>query len=227
MSKLIIPDTIFSNPLVNDLPLATPSSATIQGGRLMADAPHIDALLFADAGALSKDSANLALVRNGAGDWSLNRTAAGAETYNVRVTLGDMACIYRIGEKYELGLQAGDPTAVGPPKGIAVSDFFVIYSNTVVGLTSGTIRLGKTVFANLAAGGAFTQTDLVTAQALATAVTPADNQPRIQDYLTIGSIPVFHTDDLGLVEIEAQFVMANTGHLRVYGIGCHANFNYD
>lgn len=227
MAKLIVPDTIFDNPLQNDFPTSTPSSATIQGGRLMSGAPHVDGLLFADAGVLSKDSANLVLTRNAAGDWSLNRTAAGAETYNVRCTLGDMGAVYRIGEKYELGLFAGDPTTVGPPKGIAVSDFFVIYSNTVVGLTSGTIRLGKTVFANLAAGGAFTQTDLVTAQALATAVTPAANQPRIQDFLTIGSIPVFHVDDLGMVEIEAQFVMANTGTLRVYGLGAHINFNYN
>src|SRR6266478_3225467 len=138
MPILKIPDTIFDNPCFNDL---NPTSLTPVGGRLMCSSPHTDGLLFAGAGSLDKDSANLVLTRNAKGDWSLNRTAAGAETYNIRMTLGDMSGIVRTGENYELGEfgsgQTDNPPA--PAKGVQIKDFFAIYKSGVVALTSATL----------------------------------------------------------------------------------------
>ena len=225
----IIParDTIFEHPAFNNFPI---NPGSVQGGRLMSSGPHVDGLYMAAPEILAKDSANLALTRNGVGDWSLNRTAAGAETYNVRTTLGQ---ILRIGEQYNLGLFPGTNQTTGPnapDKGLAVLDFFAIYSVGVVALTTATLRLGKTVFSKTAGGAAFTQTNLVAATGIQTATTPAAGQPVYQNVAfqnnSSGTPLVFHKDDLGLIEVEAVFVMANTGTLRVYGLGCHAFFNY-
>lgn len=218
MANLIVPDTIFDSPTVNDL---NPTSLVPLGGRLMSSAPHTDAMLIAGPESLAKDSANLALTRNGKGDWSLNRTAAGAETYNVRLAPAELL---RLGEVYYGQWPSPGPAA--PDKGIQISDFFIVYSVGVVALTSATLRLGKTVFSKTAGGAAFTQTDIVAATGIATTTTPAAGQP--QYAVVAGPSPlVFSKDDLGLVEIEAVIVMANTGTLRIYGMGFHANFNYN
>lgn len=221
MGNLNVPDHILDNPVFNDLP----SGMTPLGGRLMSSAPHTDGMFIFGPEVLAKDSANLVLTRNAKGDWSLNRVAAGAETYNVRISLGELL---RTGETYNLGLfgsgQAYAPSA--PAKGLQIIDFFVIYSETVATLTTATLRLGKTVFSKTAGGAAFAQTDIVAATGISTAVTPAAGQPIYQS--VAGPSPlVFSTDDLGLLEIEAVFVMQNTGVIRVYGMGCHVNFNFN
>lgn len=230
MANIIrIADTIFDNPNYND---QTPNVGSLQGGRLMSSAPHVDGLYMAGINSLDIDSANLVKTRNAKGDWSFNRTAAGAETYNCRTTLINLL---RTGETAVLDL-FGDQTKqtyapLMPDKGIAVLDIFAIYSDTVVPLTTATLRLGKTVFSKTAGGAAFVQTDLVAATGIQTAVTPAVGQPTFQSVAfqnnTSGTPLVFHKDDIGLIEIEAQFVMANTGTLRVYGIGAHLSFNFN
>jgi len=221
-----VADSIFDSPAFNDL--QNPSTFSVQGGRLMSSVPHTDGLIMVGTNDIDVDSANLVKTRNGKGDWSFNRTAAGAETYNCRITLDQLL---RTGETYIYDLFGQDSKVAAPDKGIAVADFFVIYSDTVVPLTTATLRLGKTVFSKTAGGAAFTQTDLVAATGIQTAVTPAVGQPTFQSVAfqnnTSGTPVVFHKDDLGLIEIEAQFVMANTGTLRVYGLGAHFFFNYN
>jgi hypothetical protein len=211
------PDTIIFDPIQADLANA---GQTFVGGRLMNYLPHVDGLLI-KAPSLQSSSANLVLTRNGKGDWSLNRTAAGAETYFVRTTLEDLL---RTGEIYHYGGFHDQPPSAGP-KGIAILDFFAILNIGVVALTSATLRLGKSVYPiSGAAAAAPVQTDLVAATALAVATNGAG------DYLTeqvAGPAPtVFSIDDLGLVEIELEIVMANTGTARVAGLGAHCQFNY-
>jgi hypothetical protein len=219
------PDTIFDSldPAVNPGITGLFVPGTTQGGRLMSSAPHIDGVVSVDAGQLDKDSANLVLTRNGVGDWSLNRTAGGAETYNCRINLSEL--IARLGEKYNFG--AGFNSAKQPnpgPKGIMVTDFFAIYRVGVVDLTTATLRLGKSVFAN---NVALAQTDIVAATAIPKTAAGDGTGP----YVSVVPVPagsqVFMTDDTAQWEVEAQFVMANTGTLRVYGVGCHINFNFN
>src|SRR5580765_1862922 len=221
-SQIIVPDTIFDNPGQNDL---NPASQTVLGGRLMCSAPHTDGLLFAGPGQCDRDSANLLLTRNGNGDWSLTRTAAGAETYHIRACLGDMGGFTRIGETYQLGLVGTGQTYApnAPAKGLHVKDFFAIYKSGVVALTSATLRFGKEVYSNVPAGGAPTQTDIVAATAINTANNANYGYQDVAGPATL----VLSVDDLALVEIEATIVMANTGTLSFAGIGCHVNFNYD
>jgi hypothetical protein len=217
MAVISIADTIFDNPTFNDL---NPTGLIPQGGRLMSSAPHTDALMVVGAEGLGKDSANLVLTRNGKGDWSLNRTAAGAETYNVRLYLDQ---VLRTGEKYFFDLFNQDNKVAAPDKGIAITDFFIIYKSGVVALTTATLRLGKTVYSAVGGGAAPVQTDLVAATGISTA-----NTAQYQFQKLAGPSPVvFHKDDLGLIEVEAVIVMANTGTLQIAAIGCHANFNFN
>lgn len=217
MPTLTIADTIFDNPTQNDL---NPTGLLPQGGRLMSSAPHVDGLYIVGAEALAKDSANLVLTRNGKGDWSLNRTAAGAETYNVRTYLD---AVLRTGEKYFFDQFGQDNKVSAPDKGIESVDFFINYKSGVVALTSATLRLGKTVYSVAAGGGAPVQTDLVAATAISTANTAQYQQAKV----TVPAPLVFHKDDNGLIEIEAVIVMANTGTLAIASMGWHCNFNYN
>jgi len=231
MPVINIPDTIFDNPAFNDL---NPTSLIPLGGRLMSSSPHVDGLLMGGAELISAfAAANPVKARNAKGDWSWNRTAAGAETPFYRVTIGQLL---RLGELYNLGefsapgVQTNYPPA--PAKGIAIVDFFVGYSVSVVGLTSATLRLGKTVYPKSATGVvAFAQTDLVAA----TAVTQlaATGSLAQYAYFDVGGPSsltgplVFSVDDLGLVEIEFAPVLANTGVLQVAYMGAHVQFNYN
>lgn len=215
---MIISDMIFDNPAFNDLPLTTPS-----GGRLMSSAPHVDGLIMVGTNDIDVDSANLVKTRNAKGDWSFNRTGAGAETYNIRITLDQLL---RTGEKYINDLFGQDSKIAAPDKGIAVIDFFAIYSVITQPLTGATLRLGKTVYSQTAGGGVFTQTDLVAATAIQTAVTPAANQYTFQK--VAGPSPtVFHKDDAGLIEIEFVPVLQNGSVFKAVALGAHFNFNYN
>lgn len=210
------PDTIIFDPIQADLANA---GQTFTGGRLMNYLPHVDGLLM-KAG-LQVSSVNLVLTRNGIGDWSYNRTAAGAETYFLRTSLSDLL---RTGEIYHYGGFHDQPPSAGP-KGIAILDFFAILNIGVVALTSATLRLGKSVYPlSTAVAAAPVQTDLVAATAIPVATNGAGA------YLTsqvAGPSPtVFSVDDLGLVEIELAIVMANTGTVKIAGLGAHCQFNY-
>lgn len=219
-------DTIFDHPAFTDFPV---NPGSLQGGRLMSSSPHVDGLFMVGPGGMDVDSANLVKTRNANGDWSFNRTAAGAETYHIRTTISE---ILRTGETYFLDLfgSGQTPGAAAPDKGVAVLNFFAVYSVTVATLTSATLRLGKTVFNPTSAGGAFTQTDLVVATGIATAINAggaAQPGTQIVPFQTnsSGTPLVWSKDDIAMVEVEATLVMQNTGVLRFYGLGVHCFFN--
>lgn len=215
---MIVADTIFDHPAFNDFP-----SNTVSGGRLMSSSPHIDGLIIVGTNDIDVDSTNLVKTRNAKGDWSFNRTGAGAETYNIRVTLDQLL---RTGEKYINDIFGQDSKIAAPDKGIAIVDFFAIYSVITQPLTGATLRLGKTVYSQTAGGAAFAQTDLVNATAVQTAVTPAANQYTFQK--VAGPSPtVFHKDDLGLIEIEFVPVLQNGSVFKVAALGAHLQFNYN
>lgn len=203
--------------------ITNPNSCTQFDNTVLSyDLPHVDGLYIIGAEEWAKDSANLVLTRVGAGDWTLARVAAGAETYNVRLCL---AQLLRLGEIPNFQ-QFGITPPAQPAKGFKVTDFFVISKCGVVALTSATLRLGKTVYSTVAAapGGAPTQTDIVAATAVQTATSANYVYQKVA--VPAGS-QVFSTDDLGLIEVEYRFVMANTGTVAVAAMGVHGAFNYD
>jgi hypothetical protein len=229
MPVLNVPDTIFDNPTQNDL---NPTSLVPLGGRLMCSSPHVDGLILFDANRLQSSGGGAqTVVRNAKGDWSLN-IAASAATVFVR---GCNPTIQRIGELYNLGefsasgVQTNYPPA--PPKGIAILDFFAIYSVGTAALTSATLRLGKTVYSKTAGGAAFAQTDLVAATAIQTATTPSLSQYTYQDVAGPSSVTagpyVFSADDIGMLEVELSWVNPGTSVVQVASLGAHCLFNYD
>lgn len=218
-------DTIFEHPAFNNFQSGV--ATLVSGGRLMSSSPHTDGLLWIPAEQLAKDSANLALTRNAKGDWSLNRTAAGAETYNVRgVPTG---IVVRTGETYNLGQIGAQPAA--PPKGVAVRDLFAVFNVGVVVLTSATLRLGSTQYpapaANLAnTGSAIVQADIVAATSInPSALTTAGQY--VTQRVANSANPAFVVTDITQLELEAVIVMANTGTLKLAGLGAHVNFLYN
>lgn len=214
MGNLSVPDHIMDDPTHNDLP----SGMTLVGGRLMSSGPHVDGVVFSTAAELNKDSANLVLTRNAKGDWSLNRVAAGAETYNCQVNLSRL--LARIGETYNLGLFGSGASPTAPAKGVQLIDVFAIYTVGVAALTTATLRVGKSVFVN---NVALAQTDLLAATT--TGALAAQANPYVAKVLAPGL--AFMVDDTSIWEAELQLVMANTGTIKLYGVGAHFNFNYN
>ena len=184
---------------------------------LSCDLPHTDGLYLAGAEELAKDSANLVLTRNAVGDWSLNRTAAGAETYNVRVAINELLRKGEIPNFQQFGIT---PPAQ-PAKGIKIIDVFVIYDLGVVDATTLTLRCGKTAYAD---NVALVQTDIVAA----TAITKVQ---RAGTYVSTVAIAAgnqaFNQTDFSLLEIELVAVLANTGTIKIRAIGMHCHFNYN
>jgi hypothetical protein len=195
-------------------PITAGPTMQFDNSTLCADGAHVDGLISFGAEQLAKDSANLVLTRNAAGDWSLNRTAAGAETYNVRATI---PTVRRTGESLNDQL-FGDGVVALPSKGVKVVDFFADYDIGVVALTTLTLRLGKTIYN--ASGVAFTQTDIVAATAISKVT------GNLQRSVVSVASPAFQTEDFSLLEIELVAVMANTGTIKVRCLGCHFYFNY-
>lgn len=218
-------DTIFEHPAYSNFQSGVTTIA--KGGRLMSSGPHVDGVIWIPAEALAKDSANLVLTRNAKGDWSLNRTAAGAETYNVRgVPTG---IITRTGETYNLDDVITGPAA--PAKGVAIIDAFAVLNVGVALLTSATLRIGSTQYGppvtDLAnTGTAPTITDIVAATSINPSALTTAGQYVTQD-LANSANPSFVVTDITQLEIELVAVMANTGTLRIAGIGAHVNFLFN
>lgn len=218
-------DTIFEHPAYNDFNDGV--TPVVQGGRLMSSGPHLDGLIWIPAESLAKNSANLVLTRNAKGDWSLNRTAAGAETYYVRgVPTG---IVTRTGEKYNLDSNLVGPAA--PAKGVAIRDMFVVLNVGVALLTSATLRLGSTQYEAPAAsladtGAAIVQTDIVAATSVnPSALTTASDY--VTQKVTNSANPSFVVTDITQLEIELAAVMANTGTIQIAGVGAHVNFLFN
>lgn len=207
-----------ANPFAQ--PIANKADTNWPDSRLMQGLPHIDGLLYAGAESLANVSANLVLTRNSAGYWSLNRTAAGGEAYNVRSLLSQMTFI-RTGEQFNFG---DYPSNFGAPpaKGFEVLDFFAVYQLGVADATAATLRLGKTVFANNTAP---VQTDLVAATNIAKTFAGDATGPYVST-VTVTS-PVFVTSDFTQVEMEFALALAITGTVKIVGLGAHINFNFN
>ena len=215
-------------------------------GSLYSDTPHQGGFLFADALDLAPGfNANLVLTRNALGDYSLNRTAAGAETYQIVASLRDMKRLIEVPTapmpfQENFGTAAGGPgfptsvpgvppftgaTQLVPPtgfnaKGLRVKDVVVVYQVGVAALTAASLSLNRTVFANNVANAITNVAIAATALALNTQANP---------YVQILAVttPVFETTDLSDLTLEFAITMANTGTLRIYGLGFHADFNFN
>jgi hypothetical protein len=207
-------------------------------GAFYADTAHTGGWFFVSPFDTAQYSANLVLTRNALGDYSLNRTAAGAETYYVTANLGAVKRLQVYpglnGMPYQeqfSGYPAGaaglppfsgatqlTPATTVPAKGVQVTDVVVVYQVGVVALTSATLSLNRTSFANAAAK------TITNVPISATALTLTANA---NPYVAVRAVttPVFETADLSDLVLEFSPVMANTGTLRVYGLGFHLNFN--
>lgn len=217
------PDTILFDPIQSGFydTEENVALANMSGGRLMNRLPHIDGLVMLSSNS-QLSSSNLVLTRTGNGNWSWQRTAAGAESYFIRGLCDD---ITRKGETYNLGGFGSGQNVSAGPKGIAIIDAFVIMNIGVVPLTSATLRVGKTVYpAAGAAAAAPVQTDLVAATAIPTATNAGGTF--LTNLVPVAS-PAFTVDDIGLLEVELSFTMANTGTVAIAGLGFHCWFNYD
>lgn len=214
-------DTRFGHPVFTEWnPLSTQQGS---GGRLLSDMPHVDGMLFASISDMESNSTNLVATRNGVGDWSLNRTAAGAETYFVRSNLSEMQLV-RTGESQIIDNVIEGPAQ--PDKGIQVLSMFAVMNIGVVSLTSATLRFGQSVYPLPgAASAAIVQTDIQAATALGTLTATTAGQYLTQS-VPVAS-PVFNKASLTQYEIELSVVMANTGTIRIVGIGAFVNFNFN
>lgn len=207
--------------------------------KVSSETGHSGGLIFICAELLGKDSANLAITRNGNGDYSLNRVAAGAEVYNVWATPQSIRRTLEaydtqnlfggsVGPSPRLPLKppmtaaqmAGQYTATAAVgKGFRIDDIFLVYSVGVVALTAGALSLRRTIFADNVAP-AVTNIGI---DATALPLTVQANR-LVTRALTA---PDYHVDDLSDLTGEFSFTMANTGTIRVYGIGFHVTFNFD
>lgn len=224
-------------------------------GAFYADTPHNGGFIFYGANELfggfsgGTISSNLALTRNAAGDYSFNRTAAGAETY---IVVANLAEIKRLVEttppsgmpfQEQFGAAAGTAgypagaaglppfsgaTQLTPPtgptaKGLEVTDVVAIYQVGVVDLSAASLTVKRTVFANNTANTITTPAISATALPL-TAAGDATGP-----YVVVRAVttPSFETADLSDLAVELSVTMANTGTIRIYGIGFHVTFNFD
>lgn len=214
-------------------------------GAFYADTAHTGGWFFVPAFDISQYSANLVLTRNALGDYSLNRTAAGAETYFVTANLGAIKrlladSINSLPFQEQFGTAAGTtgypagpsglppftgasyltPPTTGPAKGVQVTDVAVVYQVGVASLTSATLSLNRVAYANAAAK---TITNIPIDATALTLTTNANPYVAVRAVTT----PAFETTDLSDLVLEFSPVMANTGTLRVYGLGFHINVNYN
>jgi hypothetical protein len=222
------PDTIIFDPVTSGY-YDTEDTLSSQGsGRLMNRNGHIDGLHIATADEMKPSSANLVLTRNGKGDWSLNRTAAGAETYYVRCPISSLL---RTGENYVYGdFSAAANQTSGPPagnKGLKPLSIFVTMNVGVASLTSATLRLSTDVYpVSGAAAAAVVCTDIVAATALTTLTAQAANAYLTQQIAVPTASQAFLITDCSIGEIELVLVMANTGTVQIAQIGMHCEENY-
>lgn len=219
-------------------------------GAWFADTPHTGGWIVYSAVELSPFSANLVLTRNALGDYSLNRTAGGAETY--RPVIGINGSIKRLNVYPDLGgtpFQVQFGTAAGgagypadvagfppftgasqltpatklPDKGVRVTDVVAIYQPGVADLTAASLSLNRTVYANNVAN-AITNVP-VSATALPLTTAGAATGPYVVTRAVTS--PVFETTDLSDLLLELTVTMQNTGTIRIYALGFHVDWNYN
>ena len=229
----VFPDTVFDVAIFNDFPTGVPASGAT-GGRLMASMPHVDGIIFSDAGQLKAfPVAQAALVRIGKGDW-VSRATVAAQTTNWAVGISESG--YRTGETYIFAVNEPSSGAklspAPPPKGIAPTAIFAIFNIGTLAVTSGTLGLSETEYVN---GVARAVTDIVAPTALTAGqiaistngstivVIPVPGNPDTQEF--IGSTE--GTTTYVSWELELQIVQAATSTLDVIALGIGYNFNWN
>lgn len=188
-----------------------------------------------------------AIVRNAAGDWSLTRTAAGAETLNIAANLLN-AIIRRSGFGEDLQEQYGgtgipgsaqaqiyrpdvipamntaqqlQPRTALKIKGVKLLSIDAIFRVTVVNLTSNNLRVDQALFANNVAPAI---TAILAPTALNTVV---QANPYVQNISLAAAQQIYRNLVDQELWIEATVVMANTGKLDFYGFDCLVEYNYN
>lgn len=219
-------------------------------GAFFADTPHNGGVIVVPAHELGRFSANLVLTRNAIGDYSLNRTAGGAETYQIVASLAQLlrkvttypgvngmpfqeafgtATGNGSNPGYPAGAAglppfAGDDQLTAPttmtPKGIKVTDVFAVYQAGVVDLTAASLSLNRTVYVNGVAPAVTNIPISATALTLTAAATP---------YLATRAVttPAFEVTDNSDLELEFAVTLANTGTFRMYALGFHCQYNFN
>lgn len=209
--------------------------------RYYADTPHNGGHVFDGALELGiTSSATLPVFSaNGVNDYSINRTAGGAETIHI---VKGLDILRRVIESYQgesafqqqfnmgapflgrppiQGFPLNPNTNVGNPKvGFQVDSVCVVYRVGVVALTSLALSLAEVKYIG--------ENQAQTVVAIPTTGTPpltvqANNHVAVFPVTT----PGFILDPFSDVQADFTFVMANTGTLRVYGIGWFGHFNYN
>lgn len=208
--------------------------------RFYGDTPHTGGLIFIGPQELmhTSDATTAVMSRNLQGDYSLNRIASAAELLRFAVLLPNL--LRPINEPVDLQEQfggsvgpipvAGRPPFTGatqlipptswPAKGVRIEDVFIVYKVAVVALTSASFVLDRTEFVNVVAPAVTSIPIDSTTLILATDANP---------YLITRAVttPTFFETDNEVLIAEFRILMANTGAIRVYGIGFHVSFNYD
>jgi hypothetical protein len=178
--------------------------------RGMFDLPHVDGQFVFGAAQLASSSPNLVLTRAAKGNWALERTAAGAETYYASAQFNGLT---RLGEvENNQDFFGANPNA--PVKGIYITNIFASYIVGVENLTSATLRLGKTIYANSTAPAV---TDILAATSVGAGNLVAAATPWLVS-LPVTS-PVYITDPNVLWEVEFSPVLANTGTIAIEMVG--------
>lgn len=183
----------------------------------------------------------MVFTRNAAGNYSLNRTAAGAETYTAVFSI---RIPRRLAEKVNYqeqfgGSGPGPKGVVGAPpftgatqlvppttsqlKGVKLIDITVIYSVAVVNLTSASLSMNRTAFANAVAPAV---TNIPLSGPAMSLVAQADLTTPYRVTNTV-TTPAYVGTDFTDINGEFQWVMANTGQIAFYGFFFHNNFNWN
>jgi hypothetical protein len=186
------------------------------------------------------------VTRNAAGDWSLTRTSAGAETLNIAINLTQQI-IRRTGFPEDLQEQfggagiAGSADFQGRPdtipamnlgqpitprtafkvKGFKMLSVDVIYRVTVAGLTTNTLRVDQTLFVNNVAPA-------VTAVLAPTGIPVATQvNPYVANVPLPAAQQVYRIAPDQELWIEMTIAIPNTSKLDFYGFDSLIEFNFN
>lgn len=186
-------------------------------GPLICDNDTPDGYIFMGPEAIICDSSNMTYVRAATGDWSRQRTAAGAETYNFEVQING-ALFSRLGLTFPIAVPGG---GLIQNKGIKITKLVVYNQITVAALTSHTVQqLSTTAYVNNVA-------DAVTAYSATTGALPTAAQANPYASVITVTTPVFFNTQDALLSFDWQAVMAINGVYSVKGVGVYFTYNFN
>lgn len=215
-------------------------------GLFLADTPHTGGLLWYGAASVNVVGADWTYTRNAAGDYSMNLPASKGPEYII-ISLDDLKRFiestagFKSGMPFQeqFGTGAGGPGWPAPapgmppftgateltpptgdtPKGVRVNKIVLACLITGATLTTHTMNLYRTTYANNVANSVATPAISVTMP------TTVQTNP----YIVTATIttPIFETTDLTDVIVEIAVTTAGSGAYRFYGVGFYVDFNYN